>query len=260
MSAEVLASSEERSLPSFEGAVTCAAARWAVVGAGVVGRDHRAVGRGGQDAWVAGERGELAWGVVSDGCGSGARSEVGAALTVAHLGAVLPRLLASDASLDDVPSRAIGELVEALASIRAAVEGDEAGPEFVHAHLLATVVAFAIRGDAGIVFWQGDGAFLVDDELVVLDEDDRPTYPAYAAVAGPHARRPVGWRRFEARAPTRVAVATDGFDTGVLHEVFGRSAVALGRLLNVRAREGHFADDASVVAAVLAPRGGGPAP
>jgi hypothetical protein len=222
---------------------------WSVSGASVVGRDHVVLGRSAQDALGAGERGELAWGVVCDGCGEGARSEVGAGVAAAFLAAEMERRLAGGAPPAEVPEAAVRGLLEVLAALANAIAGAcaEQRSRFVREHLLATAIGFCARGAEGVVFACGDGLFAVGDEVVVLDEEGRPSYPAYATLGG--ASPIVMTRPFRAEPGARVAVATDGFDAALVPEAFGRRGHALRRWMNVRARAGSFRDDASIVTA-----------
>lgn len=109
---------------------------------------------------------------------------------------------------------------------RAAVE------RFVREHLLATIVGLCARGDDAALSACGDGAWSVGGEVTVIDEDGRPSYPAYALLAGGAPR--VTTRAVCTTPGARVAVATDGFDVALVPEAFGRGAHALRRWMNVR--------------------------
>ena len=100
---------------------------WIVRGASVVGRDHAVLGRSAQDALARGASGELAWGVVCDGCGEGPRSEVGAGLAAAFLAAEIERKMRSGAPPAEVPEAALGALVELFGRVTAAVAEGEIG-------------------------------------------------------------------------------------------------------------------------------------
>lgn len=227
---------------------------WSVSAAGVLGRDHAAFRRGAQDAHASGDVGDgTAYGVVCDGCGEGERSEVGAGLAAAYLGAELARQLRGDAALDAIVARAVAGLVELLATITAAVAGADgaaAASGFVRRHLLCTAVGFCVRGDEGVVFRCGDGLAALGDEVSVFDEDNRPSYPAYGVLGAP---APVAVTRFRADEVARIAVATDGFDAELLPGAFGRRGRELQRWMQVCARGGHFRDDATIVVAERAP-------
>ncbi len=222
---------------------------WIVSGASVVGRDHVVLGRSAQDALAAGATGDAAWGVVCDGCGEGAQSEVGAGLAAAFLGAELERRIGSGAPPAEVPEPAIRALVALLADVTSAVAAGDRGraERFVRDHLLATVVGFCARGDDGVVFACGDGAFTIDGAVTVIDEDGRPSYPAYAVLSA--AAAPFVVRAFSVRPGARIAVATDGFDPALVPDAFGRPRHALRRWMNLMARAGHFRDDATIVTA-----------
>ncbi len=235
---------------------------YALACATVLGRDHAALRKNAQDAFAAGEVGaDAAFGVVCDGCGEGKRSEIGAGLAAAVLGAELERGLAGGVPAGELPAMALDRLLQVFAALADAVAsgGGDARRriDFVCDHLLTTVVGFCVRGREGIAFWCGDGLVALDGEVVVLDEADRPRYPAYAALGAPAARMPHGWRRFDAAAVARIAVATDGFDPELVPSAFGRRGHALKRWMNVCSRGGHFRDDATIV---TAERSGRPAP
>lgn len=220
---------------------------YAMSGASALGRDHAALRRGSQDSYALGARGDAAWGVVCDGCGSGARSEVGAGLAAALLEAALDRLLARDTPILEIPALAMDEVLAVLEKIGGAL-GQDRSRAFVCEHLLATVVGFCVRGDEGAAFWCGDGAVVLGDEVTLLEADDRPDYPAYRLLGR---AAPVAARPFSPGTVGRIAVATDGFDPELLPDAFGRGSLALKRWMNVCCRNGHFRDDATIVMAEL---------
>lgn len=74
-----------------------------VAGGSVVGRAHRRTGRGNQDALVWNRAGDVLVAVVTDGCGSGRHSEVGAVAGARMLAAALVRQIEAEAGLESVP-------------------------------------------------------------------------------------------------------------------------------------------------------------
>src|SRR5690349_6721945 len=97
-----------------------------IAGGSVVGRAHRRLGRGNQDAfaWRRTTRGAVA--AICDGCGSGARSEVGAALGARLWTTALAGLIDRGAALDD-PSSFLEARDAVLAAVTAlaAAMGDD---------------------------------------------------------------------------------------------------------------------------------------
>lgn len=219
----------------------------ALAGASTLGRDHAALRRSSQDAFAYGSRGDVAWGVVSDGCGSGAHSEVGAGLAAALLNAAMERFLITGISILEVPELAVSALVESLEKLGNAMN-EARKLELLTDHLLATVVGFCVRGDEGAAFWCGDGAVVLGEEILVLEAENAPDYPAYRLLGR---TAPVAVRPFSLGDARRVAVATDGFDCAILTGAFGRASIPLKRWMNVRSRNGHFRDDATIVTATL---------
>jgi hypothetical protein len=230
---------------------------WIINAGTVLGRDHAALRRSAQDAYASGADAGSAWGVVCDGCGEGARSEVGAGLAAAYLGGEIRRLLGADVPVTEVPARAVAGLIDLYAAIAGAVVTGVHAPcveevdrdraaTFVREHLLSTAIGFCARDEVGVLFWCGDGIAAVDDELLVIDEDNRPSYPAYALLGG---GLRVATKRFPARDVKRIAVASDGFEPELVAAAFGRRGRALQRWMQCCTRDGHFRDDATIVVA-----------
>lgn len=221
---------------------------WDVSAGRIIGRSHAVFRRNGQDGCGAWADGATAIGVVSDGCGEGPRSEVGSAITVAIALAELRAAVEGGEALDRMPERVVAAVVGALGALASRVERGRARETFVREHLLATLVAFVVRGDEAIVFAQGDGLAWVDGRVVDFDERNTPSYPAYALGGADLAPRVIVCR--DAR---RVAVATDGFDDASLVFAAGLTAGRdLTRHLTRLQRGGAFDDDAAVALAALA--------
>jgi Protein phosphatase 2C len=164
-----------------------------VAAAAVTGASHLRLGRNGQDAvasWSEGERGVV---VVCDGCGSGARSELGAIYTARAMVAAMARLLRGGASAAEQATweRARAEVAGGLRGVLASwrVEDNGAGHDagLIEQHLLCTVVAAARDGRTASVWAIGDGAFVLGGELTELGPfpDNAPPYLAYDLLAAP---------------------------------------------------------------------------
>lgn len=249
--------------------------RFDIAGGTVTGRSHALAGRGNQDSFASHATAGCLVGVVCDGCGSGAHSEVGATLGARLVAAALLRRLVAGARLD-APSlwEALGrEVLDALRPAALALGGRLA--DVVSELFLFTVVGVAIDGDAGAVFAAGDGVLAVDDDVSRLGPfpDDAPPYLGYRLL---DAARPglTVVRTFDASTVRHVLIGTDGVaaladldDGGALRELWEdhrhfrnrdalRRTLALRNLEEVRPiwserrverRRGLFEDDASVV-------------
>ncbi len=147
----------------------------------LTGAAHRQGDRGNQDAWARVHGAGVSAVAVADGCSEGAGNALGAALAARLAVACSARRVASGASLAELPTQVLHDVVGELARLaRACALDDEHAGSVVGDALLATVhVAVACHG-AWCVFGVGDGVVLVDDVLTVLDEGAAPDYPAYA--------------------------------------------------------------------------------
>jgi hypothetical protein len=205
------------------------------------GADHLALGKNLQDAAAAWTDGTTACGVVSDGCGSGRHSEVGAQLTVA----VGLRVLASaEVPLEEVPRLVLSEVVRALGGIVDAVAPRDRRA-FVEDALSATLLGFLVRGEGAVVFGVGDGTVWLGDEVVVLDQGGRPQVPAHALFGG---RVSPFERVVPAPSALPVGVATDGVPACFRPEL-SRCRGDLTRHLVLLGRRGLLADDGAVAVA-----------
>lgn len=217
---------------------------WTASSASLLGRDHAVLRRNRQDAAASGQVSSGAYGVVADGCGQGAGSEVGAQITAYVAAAAIERELARSTHFAEVGKRVVASVVSALADTAVHIAVRSAREAFVRDRLLATLVAFVVRGEEALVFASGDGAVLVDDQLLELDADNRPAYPAYELFGK---RVEVFVRFFD--TPRRIAVATDGVDPTTLHRVAAFSGNRLARELLLAQRAGALADDGSIAVA-----------
>ncbi|WP_438000755.1 protein phosphatase 2C domain-containing protein [Sorangium sp. So ce185] len=189
--------------------------RFEVAGGTVTGTDHLAVGRPNQDAYAFRAEGGCLAAVVCDGCGSGARSEVGAALG-ARL--VTEQVLGALRRGGDIESPETWEEVRrgALAPLRAMAAGMGGSlAEVVSTYFLFTVVGLAVSGDRACAFSLGDGLIALGDELLRLGPFPRnePPYLAYGLLERPpggEAPRFTVHRAFPSSALQTALLGTDG--------------------------------------------------
>jgi hypothetical protein len=227
-----------------------AAGEGRLAGASLIGREHVRIGRNNQDGFALSRRGGVTVGVVTDGCSSQPRSEVGAQLSARFLAS----WVAVHAEGPSLPERATDALCAWL--YRAVSELDADPTSFtsvVETYFLHTFLCAVRAGDDALVFGIGDGAVLIDDTLLRLDAgpDNAPPYVAYRLLTG---RRPEPQVHFTGRA-RRLAVMTDGFepvtDAQVRELAAGeglwRNARTLQRRLNVLGEAEKLSDDATLV-------------
>lgn len=248
----------------------------------VAGRHHRLRGANGQDALHWAREGAHLVAVVSDGCGSGAHSEVGA-----RLGASLAVRALLEALRDAPGADAAGVLeaarlrmLEPLRALALALHGDPG--RAVLDHLLFTLVGAAVGPERTFTFALGDGYVFVDGrEHRATYPGNAPPYLAYAlledAADGGTAYPFRVVEELPTAAWTSILLATDGLEDWVRHvgdplpgrrEALGpvsrfwedarlfRNPFLLGRLLEQAARDartpgrtlpGRLGDDTTVL-------------
>ncbi|APR78190.1 Serine phosphatase RsbU, regulator of sigma subunit protein [Minicystis rosea] len=185
--------------------------RFEIAGGSVTGRSHVLAGRGNQDAYAIRNDGDRIVAVVCDGCGSGAHSEVGAALGARMVTALLMRRLAEGADLDDgALFSSLGDDVLAALRPAARAAGERLGST-VSDLFLFTVLGVAVQGDRGCVFASGDGIVVVDGETRRLGPfpGDAPPYIGYGLL-GDDAPKLSVVQTFSATDVRRVLIGTDG--------------------------------------------------
>jgi serine/threonine protein phosphatase PrpC len=233
-------------------------------GGSVTGREHRRAERDGQDGFALVAREHLLAAVVTDGCSSGQKSEIGARIGAAWLAALIeqhfagaPSEDAARAALTTVSAALLARLELLARSLDA--RGD-VRPARVEEALLFTYLAAVVTPSAAVVFGIGDGVVLVDGALEVIDPgpDNAPPYVAYG-LFGPRIEP-----RVHFLGPTagleRVAIATDGLQAEpALPELtsdprYAQNPSLLRKRLVVLADQGRLSDDATV--AVIARRAG----
>jgi serine/threonine protein phosphatase PrpC len=243
--------------------VTTLSAERVVAMGSVTGRAHRLAERDGQDGCAAFTRGHVAAAIVTDGCGSGRASEVGARLGAALLAASIDehfgRGLASVGEARSAAADVTRALVARLEKV-ATVLGRDARVEaaLVGEMLLFSFLAAVVAGEVAIVFGVGDGLAFVDEGArtmhVRIDPgpDNAPPYAAYALLGRSVEPRVLFAGRAE--GVDTLAVATDGAEALSNDEIasiardgrYAKNASLLRKRLVVLASEGRFADDATI--------------
>lgn len=209
-----------------------------------IGREHARIGRNNQDGAFASSQAV----VVTDGCSSSPHSEVGAQLGARFLG----RWLTTQGELtEDLPRRAT-EALCAYVSQAAQALGSEVD-WLMERYFLFTYLAAVRIDQRALLFGIGDGAFLVESELVRIDSgpENAPPYCAYRLTSP--GTQPEAQLHFSGPA-TQLAVMTDGFHqlepkrllSLVEREGLSRNPLTLQRRLNVLAQAERFTDDATI--------------
>jgi hypothetical protein len=201
-------------------------------GGTVAGRRHTAAGRNNQDAFHIDMDPQALSAVVCDGCSSGARSEVGAAVGARLVARELRRGLASGGEPDRAAfwEGAAAALVATLGRLADAMGGDRAA--VVEQHFLFTIVGALVTRRAGWVFALGDGLIVVDGAGGTRIElgpfaGNAPPYLGHALADPSVAREFVVRGPFDATALRSIVLGSDGLldlERGAGRKVPGRDA------------------------------------
>ena len=142
------------------------------IGSGTIqGASHRKLDYNNQDAVLIVEYENLTIGIVADGCGSGSNSEVGAQLAVKKLAKIINEKikLNSDWKVD------LKEEMQSYSKKIAELHDDDIS-QFVRNFLLYTLIGFVKNGDKITLFSYGDGVIVIDDEIQIIDQNNKPKY------------------------------------------------------------------------------------
>lgn len=217
------------------------------------------------------------YGAVLDGCtnktakGPKSRNEVGASLLAHFIGNEIPLLLSAGLDIKDVPAALYQRCIGVLGSIArtTTIGGIQEMSQFVQTFLLCTIVGFIDDGQSLVFFTAGDGIIIVNDEIKIIDQDDRPTYIGYhlidRSLLGSHAAllpQTFEVSIYDASTVRRFAVASDGLKPQAsqgIQAVEGiwtneqESKAGLQWWLKCNSNESIYRDDCTVIAAEVVP-------
>lgn len=151
----------------------------------VAGRDHKALLKNNQDAYVFEARKDALVGVVADGCGSGAWSEVGAQLgsrlvvqAVHRWYGSCPELFTEESAKDGF-AKVRRMVLHQLGGLLVDLGGSYS--ETVGEGFLFTVVGFLVTRERTFVFAAGDGLIMLNGQRIALESGERnaPEYMSY---------------------------------------------------------------------------------
>lgn len=185
---------------------------WQITGASIPGSDHTMPGKPGwknnQDALLLYEDEDVIFGIVSDGCGSGKFSEVGAQIGVRILGKLINESLSRSKKIDfdRIRMKLLGQI-----SVLATSMGDSFS-EIINDFFLFSLVGFVVTQEIVTIFYCGDGMYAINGNVTKLGPfpKNAPPYVSYS-LAGD--QNPIiETVTFETENVDSLAVGTDGTD------------------------------------------------
>lgn len=213
----------------------------------IIGRDHLLRQANCQDSYALFQSEKTTIGVVCDGCGSGSRSEVGATLTARFAVNMIARFLSDGVGLSCLPHMLKPEIIGYLDSV--VKLSQPINPhQFIEDHLLFTLIGVVAQANESIIFAAGDGAIVIDEQIITLEQNNTPDYIAYHLIE--NLTPPQNFEVFMTKNWHRLAIMTDGFETELLPQVWKQTHPrGLQRQMNVWSnQEKRFRDDATILA------------
>lgn len=258
---------------------------WTVCGASHIGHYHVFSHRNNQDAYIywadpllAGEKHDRVVAFVSDGCGEGEHSEVGAKLLVQFLlqeTKELFRLGWGPQRIAEMLFRSVIHFINSAVDKYNFNEHERALhiKDFWSATILGVVID-SIKG--GVFFHAGDGLFATepDSKILRIDQNNFPNYISYNCLEHPEkfgVTPDVMPTKFEVipidlQSTQKIMISTDGFETrnetakvrligqkietpNNLHgdQWDKKGNTGLSRWMNVRFAQGFFEDDCTII-------------
>jgi hypothetical protein len=108
-------------------------------------------------------------GLVADGCGSGSNSEVGAQLGLKYLSRKIIEQIDSNWQIN------LKEDLQNYSKQIANLHSDNP-KAFIENFLLYTIIGFVERNNKVTLFSYGDGVIIIDDQIKIINQDNRPKY------------------------------------------------------------------------------------
>jgi hypothetical protein len=183
-----------------------------IAGGSIAGHAHVMAGRNNQDAFDWARAGDDLVAVVCDGCGSGARSEVGAAIGARLIVETTARLFGQRLSAEGLLDRVRSDVMAELALLARAMAPAGRFAETVVDHFLFTVVGVLADAEQIVTFALGDGLIVLDGERRELGPypNNEPPYLGYELL-DPRRGRPFEVHTARPRVEVRsVVLGTDG--------------------------------------------------
>ncbi|MDD3900675.1 MAG: protein phosphatase 2C domain-containing protein [Fermentimonas sp.] len=141
----------------------------------IIGSVHHKMCYNNQDHYIVEQNDDYIIGLVADGCGSGANSEVGAKLCLQFIRSFISHAIRSNAHWKETLEIEIHKYLEQLVTLHNPANSNH----FIHENLLFTLVGFVVYNDEVTLFNAGDGVICINHDIKVIDQNNQPKYIAY---------------------------------------------------------------------------------
>ncbi len=137
----------------------------------IAGSTHRTLYYNSQDAVEIVQTPNYTIGIVADGCGSGSNSEVGAQLGVKFLAKYIQECITNEREWKNEMASKMHTYTEKLIHLHT-----KDSKRFTKNYLLYTLIGFVLEYDRITLFSCGDGVFVINDNIKIINQNNRPKY------------------------------------------------------------------------------------
>ena len=231
--------------------------------ASVIGRGHILSAKNNQDyinTWLD-EDNETCLGVVCDGCGSGRHTEFGSILTGQLVVNALHDLSVSindDQDCQWFAKVLQDRIVDSLKTITKEIFGNQLNNQnttllvnFFDEYLLSTFLFYLVKFDRVIIGHCGDGIVIINDEIIEINQSNKPNYIAYKCLKDNSNFLTI--KSYSLNEINRLAIATDGLEPLIqkpelVQKLFEKNGIQMQLFFNVlQSKERFFYDDTTCI-------------
>lgn len=148
--------------------------------ASIIGSSHHKRYSNNQDSYGFSQDDFCIIGVIADGCGAGSNSEVGARLGVDFV------INFCQKNFKHTPFDVNLLKTALLDYLRNIVKNQNTNEEleFIENYLFFTLFGFIIQPTQTFIFHSGDGLYILNDKIVIIEQNNRPNYIAKNLISG----------------------------------------------------------------------------
>ena len=170
--------------------------------ASIIGRSHYNLFYNNQDAVGFYKDKDITIGVVADGCGSGVNSEIGAKLAVDFSINYFRKNKGKQFDKNKFKSCIINFLKNIIKNQQSFDELD-----FIENYLYFTLFAFIINPIDTHIIYSGDGVYILNNKINIIEQNNRPNYIAKNIFSG---NPEINTDYIETKNLKNLLIATDG--------------------------------------------------
>lgn len=171
--------------------------------ASVIGSSHYKLQYNNQDSYSFYQDRACIAGVVTDGCGSGSNSEVGAKLGADFIINFCKKHFSSNPFNAALLQKSLIEYLKNIVKNQQTTEE----LDFIENNLFFTIFGFIIQPHRTFIFHSGDGLYFLNDKEIIVEQNNRPQYIARNLISGDAY---IETENIETAKLQRLLVATDG--------------------------------------------------